>query len=192
MVNIFLIRHGKASSGWDSLNPDLNGIGRQQSLEVSKRLYDRSLKSFDVFSSPLLRCKQTAKPFCDLSKQKLNIDQRLSEIPSPIKDLTERVLWLKRVLPLTWKQLENDSDSLSSGINYSLWRSDIFDFLKSLKKDTYIFTHFVVINSIVGSIKNNNKVVNFNADNTSITRLNHKDGAIKIISLGEESITKIN
>ena len=192
MVNIFLIRHGKASSGWDSLNPDLNGIGRQQSLEVSKRLYDRSLKSFDVFSSPLLRCKQTAKPFCDLSKQKLNIDQRLSEIPSPIKDLTERVLWLKRVLPLTWKQLENDSDSLSSGINYSLWRSDIFDFLKSLKKDTYIFTHFVVINSIVGSIKNNNKVVNFIADNTSITRLNHKDGAIKIISLGEESITKIN
>ena len=192
MVNIFLIRHGKASSGWDSLNPDLNGIGRQQSLEVSKRLYDRSLKSFDVFSSPLLRCKQTAKPFCDLSKQKLNIDQRLSEIPSPIKDLTDRVIWLKRVLPLTWKQLENDSDSLSSGINYSLWRSDIFDFLKSLKKDTYIFTHFVVINSIVGSIKNNNKVVNFNADNTSITRLNHKNGAIKIISLGEESITKIN
>ena len=192
MVNIFLIRHGKASSGWDSLNPDLNGIGRQQSLEVSKRLYDRSLKSFDVFSSPLLRCKQTAKPFCDLSKQKLNIDQRLSEIPSPIKDLTERVLWLKRVLPLTWKQLENDSDSLSSGINYSLWRSDIFDFLKSLKKDTYIFTHFVVINSIVGSIKNNNKIVNFNADNTSVTRLTYGDGAIKIISLGEESITKIN
>ena len=192
MVSIFLIRHGKASSGWDSLNPDLNSIGRQQSLEVSKRLYERSLRSFDVFSSPLLRCKQTAKPFCDLSKKKLNIDQRLSEIPSPIKDLTEMVLWLKRVLPLTWKQLENDSDSLSSGIDYSLWRSDIFGFLKSLKKDTYIFTHFVVINSIVGSIKNNNKVVNFNADNTSVTHLTYKDGAIKIISLGEESITKIN
>ena len=192
MASIFLIRHGKASSGWDSLNPGLNSVGRQQALEVSKRLHERSLKPFDVFSSPLLRCKQTAKPFCDLSKQKLNIDQRLSEIPSPIKDLTDRVIWLKRVLPLTWKQLENDSDSLSSGINYSLWRSDIFDFLKSLKKDTYIFTHFVVINSIVGSIKNNNKIVNFNADNTSVTRLTYGDGAIKIISLGEESITKIN
>ena len=31
MIDIYLIRHGKASSGWDNLNPDLGIIGKKQS-----------------------------------------------------------------------------------------------------------------------------------------------------------------
>ena len=38
MINIFLIRHGKASSGWSSLDPALDSFGEQQSKELIKKL----------------------------------------------------------------------------------------------------------------------------------------------------------
>ena len=63
MINIFLIRHGKASSGWNFQDPGLDKIGKEQSNNLSKELLNYSLKSFDIFSSPLLRCKETSKPF---------------------------------------------------------------------------------------------------------------------------------
>ena len=63
MINIFLIRHGKASSGWNSLDPALDNFGKKQSKELAKKLLNYSLESYDLFSSPLLRCKQTSKPF---------------------------------------------------------------------------------------------------------------------------------
>jgi broad specificity phosphatase PhoE len=50
MVNIFLIRHGKASSGWNSLDPGLDSEGERQSREVSKKLLNYSSKDFDIFS----------------------------------------------------------------------------------------------------------------------------------------------
>ena len=34
MIDIYLIRHGKASSGWDNLNPDLDIIGKKQSNKI--------------------------------------------------------------------------------------------------------------------------------------------------------------
>jgi broad specificity phosphatase PhoE len=66
------------------------------------------------------------------------------------------------------------------------------DFLYSLKNDSFIFTHFVVINSIISFLNKNEKVVFFNPDNTSVTHLTFDGEFMKIISLGEQSITKVN
>ena len=192
MINIFLIRHGKASSGWSSLDPGLDSFGEQQSKELIKKLLNYALDSYDIFSSHLLRCKQPSLPFSRFSNKKINIDRRVSEIPSPISDLNKRVVWLQRVLPLNWSELINDKDSLTSGLNYNLWRSDIMDFLYSLKNDSFIFTHFVVINSIISFLNKSEKVVFFNPDNTSVTHLTFDGEFMKIISLGEQSITKVN
>ena len=38
MIDIYLIRHGKASSGWDNLNPDLDIIGKKQSKKIATEL----------------------------------------------------------------------------------------------------------------------------------------------------------
>ena len=192
MINIFLIRHGKASSGWNSLDPALDDFGKKQSKELAKKLLNYSSESYDLFSSPLLRCKQTSKPFRLLCNKDITIEDRVSEIPSPISDLSKRVIWLKRVLPLNWNELIDDKDSIASGLDYNLWRSGIIDFLYSLKNDTFIFTHFVVINSIVSFLNKSEKVIFFNPDNTSITHLTLNREILKIISLGEESITKVN
>ena len=192
MINIFLIRHGKASSGWNSLDPALDDFGKKQSKELAKKLLNYSSESYDLFSSPLLRCKQTSKPFRLLCNKDITIEDRVSEVPSPISDLSKRVIWLKRVLPLNWNELIDDKDSIASGLDYNLWRSGIIDFLYSLKNDTFIFTHFVVINSIVSFLNKSEKVIFFNPDNTSITHLTLDKEILKIISLGKESITKVN
>ena len=192
MINIFLIRHGKASSGWNSQDPALDDFGKKQSKELAKKLLNYSSESYDLFSSPLLRCKQTSKPFRLLCNKDITIEDRVSEIPSPISDLNKRVIWLKRVLPLNWNELIDDKDSIASGLDYNLWRSGIIDFLYSLKNDTFIFTHFVVINSIVSFLNKSEKVIFFNPDNTSITHLTLDKEILKIISLGKESITKVN
>ena len=192
MINIYLIRHGKASSGWDTTNPNLDLTGKEQSDKIALKLSQIAKEPFDVFSSPLIRCIETAEPFSKVKNKKIKIEDRIIEIPSPIKNLKKRVVWLKKVLPLTWEELISDEDSKESKIDYFLWRENILKFFLSLNKDTFIFTHYLVINSIVSYLKKSDKVVFFNPDNTSLTHLSLSDKKLKIISLGDEASTIIN
>ena len=93
---------------------------------------------------------------------------------------------------MTWDQLLADKETRDSGIDFNLWRKNIIKFLLSLKKDTFIFTHYLVINSIISHIKKSNKVVFFNPDNASVTHLSLSDKNLKIILLGKEATTQIN
>ena len=192
MINIYLIRHGKASSGWDTMDPNLDLTGKEQSDKIALKLSQIAKEPFDVFSSPLIRCIETAEPFSKVKNKKIKIEDRIIEIPSPIKNLKKRVVWLKKVLPLTWEELISDEDSKESKIDYFLWRENILKFFLSLNKDTFIFTHYLVINSIISYLKKSDKVVFFNPDNTSLTHLSLSDKKLKIISLGDEASTIIN
>ena len=192
MINIYLIRHGKASSGWDTMDPNLDLTGKKQSDKIAFKLSQIAKEPFDVFSSPLNRCIETAEPFSKINNKKIKIENRVVEIPSPIKNLKKRVVWLKRVLPLTWNELISDKESRDSKIDYFLWRENILKFFLSLNKDTFIFTHYLVINSVVSHLRKSDKVVFFNPDNTSLTHLTLSDKKLKIISLGDEASTLIN
>ena len=192
MINIYLIRHGRALSGWDTSDPNLDLTGKEQSEKIALKLSKIAKEPFDVFSSPLIRCIETAEPFSKITNKKIKIENKIIEIPSPIKNLKNRVIWLKRVLPLTWNELISDEDSKQSKIDYFLWRENILKFFLSLKKDTFIFTHYLVINSVVSYLRKSDKVVFFNPDNTSLTHLSLSDKKLKIISLGDEASTLIN
>lgn len=192
MINIYLIRHGRALSGWDTSDPNLDLTGKEQSEKIALKLSKIAKEPFDVFSSPLIRCIETAEPFSKITNKKIKIENKIIEIPSPIKNLKNRVVWLKRVLPLTWNELISDEDSKESKIDYFLWRENILKFFLSLKKDTFIFTHYLVINSVVSYLRKSDKVVFFNPDNTSLTHLSLSDKKLKIISLGDEASTLIN
>ena len=192
MINIYLIRHGKASSGWDTMDPNLDLTGKKQSEKIALKLSQIANEPFDIFSSPLIRCIETAEPFSKIKNKTIKIENRVIEIPSPIKNLKKRVVWLKRVLPHTWDELISDKDSRDSTIDYFLWRENILKFFLSLNKDTFIFTHYLVINSVVSYLRKSDKVVFFNPDNTSLTHLSLSDKKLKIISLGDEASTLIN
>ena len=192
MINIYLIRHGKASAGWDTMDPNLDIKGKKQSKKIAIKLSNLAKEPFDIFSSPLKRCIETAKPFSEITKKKIKIEDKVIEIPSPIKNLKQRVIWLKRVLPLTWEELIADKETNVSKIDYFLWRENILKFFLSLNKDTFIFTHYLVINSIVSYLRKSDKVVFFNPDNTSLTHLSLSTKKLKIVSLGNEASTLIN
>ena len=54
MINLYLIRHGKAKSGWNSFDPGLDDNGEQQSKKIALELSSIALEPFDILSSPCL------------------------------------------------------------------------------------------------------------------------------------------
>ena len=192
MNSIYLIRHGEALDGWASLDPKLSDKGKEQAKNLRPFIADKKLKNIEIISSPLLRCIETCEIALNQFNEGIKIDQNFSELPSPVKDLNLRVDWLKKVLPLTWKELENDKESKLSDIDYSKWKKNIINSVLSTKGETIIFTHFVVINFIIGNILSSNKVVNFYPDNCSITQIAIKNNKLEVIELGESKGTKVN
>ena len=192
MIKIYLIRHGEAIDGWTSLDPGLSKLGKKQAEDLKLSLKKKLKNKTDIISSPLLRCQETANISVSDSKKKIVVDDIFRELPSPIKDLNKRVDWLKRVLPLNWEELEKDKESKLSNIDYYLWRKKIINKILSFKNETVIFTHFVVINNVIGKITNSKKVINFYPDNCSITEIGIENNKMELIKLGNNSISKVN
>ena len=154
MIKLFLVRHGEATEGWTSKDPPLSDLGKSQALSLAPFIDKIDLNKVDLVSSPLTRCKETANLALGKFKQEVEINDIFRELPSPIADLEKRVIWLRRVLPLTWPELLSDEETIASGVDLNEWREKIIDKIYSLKNDTIIFTHFVVINNIIGHIMN--------------------------------------
>ena len=192
MIKIYLIRHGEAIDGWTSLDPGLSKLGKKQAEDLRSSLKKKLNDKTDIISSPLLRCQETANISVSDSKKKIVVDDIFRELPSPIEDLDKRVDWLKRVLPLNWEELEEDKESKQSNSDYYLWRKKIINKILSFKNETVIFTHFVVINNVIGKIKNSKKVINFYPDNCSITEIGIENNKMELIKLGDSSISKVN
>ena len=70
MIDIYLIRHGKASSGWDNLNPDLDIIGKKQSNKIATELLNIAKEPYDIFLAPLLDVLRQLSHFLKLQKRK--------------------------------------------------------------------------------------------------------------------------
>ena len=100
-TEIFIVRHGDAIPGADEIIPSgiyddlpLSKIGRQQAQDLAERL---STIHFDaIYSSPLLRCQQTAAPLAE----------RLSLTPIIVDGIKEIKLGNIRPLPEDKNDLE--------------------------------------------------------------------------------------
>jgi len=192
MIRIFLVRHGEATEGWTSKDPHLSSLGQSQAHSLMPFINKIDINNIDIISSPLVRCKETANFALGKNKKEIEINDIFRELPSPISNLEERVKWLRRVLPLTWPELLNDEVVLASGINFFEWKEKIISKIYSLKNNTIIFTHFVVINSIIGKILNSEKIVNFQPANCSVTEIKLSKNELRIVKLGQNLETKIN
>ena len=95
-------------------------------------------------------------------------------------------------MPLTWPELLSDEETIASGVDLNEWREKIIDKIYSLKNDTIIFTHFVVINNIIGHIMSSEKIVNFQPANCSVTEIKLLKNQLQLIKLGKSLETKVN
>ena len=73
-----------------------------------------------------------------------------------------------------------------------IWQSKILSNLKSFSEPTIIFSHFMVINVVVSTLKKDPRVVSFYPDNCSITEIENNEGTLNLISTGNELQTQVN
>ena len=184
-MKIYLIRHGEAAQSWDqSPDPGLSELGKDQALECFNYLNKKEdLSQFNLISSPLQRAQETSLHFKKNFNKQLSLNEAFREIPSPGISLLERKSWLQEVFKKNISELEKPQQ---------IWQSKILSTLKSLTKPTIIFSHFMVINTVVSTLKNDPRVVSFYPDNCSITELESNKGKLNLISTGNELQTRVN
>ena len=185
-LQIALVRHGRASAGWDTaVDPGLDDLGRKQADEAAKKLDLIFVgQQVQIVSSPLLRCQQTAEPFAELRTTPVRVCAEVAEIPSPNGvEMSGRVYWLRVAMQGTWAEL---------GGEYVEYRDSVMKFVRSLETSTVVFSHFIAINAVIGSLTGDDRLVIRSLDNCSVTLL-YRDSAgnLRIAQTGHEADTLI-
>jgi broad specificity phosphatase PhoE len=177
-----LVRHGRAAAGWNvDPDPDLDDLGRRQAAGVADRLI--AAGSLTVVSSPLLRCRSTAKVYADLTRQRVTIEPAVAEIPSPEGiEMVDRVEWLRAAMQGTWRDL---------GPRYVTYRDAIVAYVGECIDGTVIFSHFVAINAVIGACIGDDRLVTRSLDNCSVTTVAIDSAGLRLIEAGTEADTLI-
>jgi broad specificity phosphatase PhoE len=183
-VDIFLVRHGEAAASWgQARDPGLSELGWQQALQTATELAPLLPAQVQLISSPLQRARDTAAPLCEiLGTSELIIDDAFSEIPSPVP-LPQRQDWLREYMRQEW---HTQPETLRN------WRSSMMGKLRELEAPSVIFTHFLVLNTIVGVLKQRADTLCFWPDNASVTHLRANGDGLELVQLGRELSTVVN
>ena len=72
------------------------------------------------------------------------------------------------------------------------WRDGMMRALAELGADSVVFTHFLVINTVVGQLRGRDETLQFWPANGSITTLERRAGRLLVVSLGEEMRSRVN
>jgi broad specificity phosphatase PhoE len=179
---IRLVRHGRAAAGWDvDPDPDLDDLGRTQARAVAEVLAASSLAG--IVTSPLLRCRSTARPLAERTGVDVRVQPEVAEIPSPEGvDMAARVDWLRTAVLGPWAAL---------GPRYTTYRDRVVEFVRSCDDATVVFSHFVAINAVIGACLGDDRVVIRSLDNCSITTVAVGDGRLRLVEGGHEADTLI-
>ncbi len=182
MIRVHLVRHGRATAGWDvDPDPGLDELGLRQAAAAATTLSAGSPAA--LVSSPLRRCRETAAPLAELWGAPVAIEPRVAEIPSPEGiPMGERVDWLRAAMRGTWAEL---------GPRYTTFRDDIVTALTTLEQPTVVFSHFVAINAVIGAALGDDRLVIRSLDNASITVVDVIGDRIHLVSGGHEADTLI-
>lgn len=193
MGKIYMVRHGKAAAGWDgAADPGLDTTGLAQAEAVALDLTARLASPVAVYTSPLKRCLETAKPLASIWQTHAIVEPRVAEIPSPIEDLVARTEWLRRVMGGSWADLSADPES--GGIDFDGWHADVVTALVSLGKseDVVVFSHFIALNAAYCKATGADQLVAFRPDNCSISVFESDGETLKLLELGHEADTQVN
>ena len=180
---IYMVRHGRASAGWDTaLDPGLDELGQAQAREAADQL--QSLPIGNIITSPLLRCQQTAAPLAQIWNVVPQVCAEVSEIPSPKGvAMSDRIVWLRQAMQGTWSELGSD---------YVAYRDCITDFVRGIQTDTVIFSHFIAINAVIGFVTNKDQLMLARLDNCSITTFHiDENNNITLGDTGNEATTTV-
>ena len=185
MTRVLLVRHGRATAGWDhDPDPDLDHVGRSQAAEAADRIELTTSGPLPVLTSPLRRCRSTAAALCARWGVDPSIEPAIGEIPSPAGvPMAERVEWLRRAMRSTWSDLDE---------RYAAFRDAVVARVAAAEHDFVAFSHFVAINAVIGACIGDHRLVIRHLDNCSITVVDvDGSGRLELVEGGHEADTLI-
>lgn len=185
---VYLVRHGRPASGWGSADPDpgLDDAGRAQAVLAAERMMalPSDKRPTRVVSSPLRRCRETARPLAEALGVEIEIRSEVGEVPTPAGlQPEERPPWLQQALARDWGEIIGDLD-------YDEWRRAVTDAVADCAGSA-VFSHFVAINAVVSVLSRESRVIVFRPDHTSITTLSVAERGLRLVSRGSEAITGV-
>lgn len=182
-MDIFLVRHGEAAAGWgQSSDPGLSELGVRQAEEVAAALQPQLPGATTLLSSPLARARETAIPLAQALEKPVLVEAAFREVPAPVP-LPQRQTWLRGFMQQQWP---------GQPASLTRWRDRALGELLRLRQPAVVFTHFLLINAVVGSVLQRPEILCFWPDNGSITRLRHTGATLELVSLGREMETVVN
>ena len=182
-MDIFLVRHGEADAAWgQSSDPGLSELGIRQAEEVAEVLLPQLPADTTLLSSPLARARQTAVPLAEALEKPILVEEVFREVPAPVP-LPQRQAWLREFMQQQWP---------GQPATLTQWRDRALSELLSQRRSAVVFTHFLLINAIVGKVLHRPEILYFWPDNGSITRLRHTGNTLEMVSLGREMETLVN
>ena len=189
MPRLYLIRHARPAAAWgDEADPGLDATGQQQA-EAAARTLAQTLDCMPIYTSPLRRCRETARPLERLWRRSAEVLEPVAELPSPPLPLRARQQWLRQVMRGTWREL-NDLAPTGSP-DYLAWRQTLLDSLARLPQKSVVFSHFIAINVAVAAALSREDVVCFWPDHASITCVEAGNGSVRLVDLGRQAETTV-
>ncbi len=201
-AELFLIRHGDALPDADEIIPSgvydnlpLSKTGRDQAKALAERLKD---VHFDAaYSSPLLRCQQTAAPLLEHLKLPLTIVEDIKEVrlgnvwPLPTikegEDRTElsKALHERQVEIVRRVAIDGSWDSIPDSETSAAFRARVIQAIdgianKHVGERVLIFAHGGTINAYASEAIGLERDFFFPCANTSITML-HVNGRQRVV-----------
>ena len=184
MIDLLFVRHGEAAQSWGQhVDPGLSALGRSQSAETAEILNGVAPSDTVLMSSPKLRAQETAQPFAELRSAPVIITDVFREVPS-VTDLENRQAWLQNLMRGTWSDVK-EPEVLA-------WREGVISAVLGLGHHSVVFTHFMVLNVIVGHIRGSDAVLQYWPANGSVTRCRLANGEIQLVELGAQMSTVVN
>jgi broad specificity phosphatase PhoE len=185
MATIYLVRHGRAVTGWDrDPDPGIDRVGAAQAVALADRLAPLgAVRALPIVTSPMRRCQETAAPLAREWGVTPVVEEAVGEIPSPLGvAMADRVGWLRDAMAGTWSEL---------GDRYTTFRDSVVAFVAGRREDTVVFSHIIAINAVLGACLADDRTVIRRLDNTSVTIVEVGDGSLRLLEGGHEADTLI-
>ncbi len=184
-VRIYLIRHGEAAASWDTaVDPGLSEAGHAQARALLPQFAGPvpNQAAARLVSSPLQRAQQTAAPLAAQWGRPVSIEDGVRELPSAGVPLDARRAWLTEIMAARWPAVDAPLHA---------WRERAWQALLACQTETVFFTHFMVINALVGRAMGDERLVVFEPDYCSVTELLLDGGNCSIVALGKARNTLV-
>lgn len=170
---IYLIRHGEPAASWgEAADPGLSTLGQKQAEAAARIIAEAGAKR--PVTSPLARCRETARPFERLLETHARIDPAVGEVKEPAS-VSDRTTWLKGAMAGTWAEAGLEA-----------WARSVLATVDAMPRDAAVFSHFVAINAVVGLLSGDDRMLVFRPGHCSITRLERRGGKLQVVERGQE------